>query len=304
MRQFLSIISVIFLITGNLAHAEVKSVRIALPSWEGGQFIAYDLGKKIKESLGISIEYIEIEGDPMWVELDKDHGQIDIFPDLWMPNQEKNWKEFIVERKTVVSNKTPYIGKQGFYVINAPKWARYLNINDFQKSNIINYFDENKNNLADYWPGAPGWHATIFSQVKIKSYNLNKKAEELKLDNNEFLTLLDKKHQDGSSLLFYYWEPDWIHAKYNISLVNEKAYEDGCRKIVDPTEDDDWLSLSKFSCAYPESEVWIVFRDEFLAEDTMKNLLLDYEVKIDDLQSALLKSKEEGIPLIDIVNSR
>ena len=45
-RQFLSIISVILFLTGNLAHAEAKSVWIALPSWEGGQFIAYDLGVK------------------------------------------------------------------------------------------------------------------------------------------------------------------------------------------------------------------------------------------------------------------
>ena len=79
----------------------------------------------------------------------------------------KNWKEFIAERKTVVSNKTSYIGKQGFYVINAPKWTRYLNISDFQKSNIINYFDENKNNLAEYWPGVPDGMQQFL--VKLKS---------------------------------------------------------------------------------------------------------------------------------------
>ena len=88
MMQLFGMITVVILLMNNLiACTESKSVRIALPSWEGGQFVAYDLGTKIEKTLGISIKYVEIEGDPMWVELDKDNGKIDVFP--WMPNQEK-----------------------------------------------------------------------------------------------------------------------------------------------------------------------------------------------------------------------
>ena len=213
----------------------------------------------------------------------------------------KNWNKFAIERKTVASNRTPYIGKQGFYVINTPGDVKQLNINHFQKDEIINHFN---NNLAEFWPGAPGWHATIFSKVKMHSYGLNKKFKELTLDNSEFLSLLAQKNQDGGSLLFYYWSPDWIHAKYSITLVNEREYEDGCRKIVDPTEDESWLTLSKFDCAYPDSEVWIVFRDEFLDQNKLKNLLLNYQVNIDELQTSLLKSKDEGVSLKDIINYR
>jgi hypothetical protein len=67
----------------------VKSAGIVESSLQGGYFFAYDLGKKIKESLGVSSDYIEMQGKLMWVERDKDEGHMNISFYFWAPNLKK-----------------------------------------------------------------------------------------------------------------------------------------------------------------------------------------------------------------------
>ena len=67
----------------------MKSAGIVESSLQGGYFLAYDIGKKIKESLGVSSDYIEMQGKLMWVERDKDEGHMNISFYFWAPNLKK-----------------------------------------------------------------------------------------------------------------------------------------------------------------------------------------------------------------------
>ena len=90
MKKYLDIIAV--LITDKqyslCGRQNYSNSTTKLGKW---QYIAYHLGAKLDKQFGKSIDYVAIEGDPMRVGLNKDNGKIDVFPDLWMPNQEQNW---------------------------------------------------------------------------------------------------------------------------------------------------------------------------------------------------------------------
>ncbi|KAB7613757.1 hypothetical protein F9L33_10320 [Amylibacter sp. SFDW26] len=266
------------------------TVRMVLPSWDGGKYIAYNLAHEIKTVTGRNVEFVTMETDKMWIEMDKDDGEVDIFPDLWMPNQEHNWGKYVTTNKSVVHNDAPYEGKQGFYILNNDDG---IGIKDLS-GDILTDLDYDNNGLSEYWPGAPSWHAPVFNKVKLKSYGLYDKFEAINQDDKAFLTTLDERARSGDALMFYWWEPDWVHAKYLLKRIDEPEYVEGCKDITDPSESDDWLNKSKFGCAFPSSEVFVVFRDDFLEDDKLGTLLKNYKVNIERLQKDILVSKESG----------
>ena len=295
---FINLVTSIFFVSTSLASDQ--NIKIALPSWDGGKFIAYDLANQLEKKFGYVVKFVEIETDSMWVELDKNRGAVDIFPDLWMPNQEHNWKKFVVESGSVKFNKAPYSGKQGFYLLTG-KDAIEAEIENIVRDETLALLDTDRDGLAEFWPGDPTWHSTIFNKVKLKSYLIGEKIELIMENNEPFIATLDYRAKNNLPLLFYYWEPDWIHAKYNILPVKEPPYTDGCRDIIDPSESVTWLADSKFGCAYPASSVYVVFRDEFTNDDKLGDFLENYAVDVEQLQKAILEKKETGRSLADIV---
>jgi glycine betaine/proline transport system substrate-binding protein len=301
MQLKLSIAVLVGLFLPNVASAETQMIRIAMPTWDSGKYVAHELAYRLANQFGVQTKFVEIEGDPMWVELNAKDGRIDIFPDLWMPNQEYNWRKYITERGSVLANKKPYLGRQGFYMLLNDELSGGP-LKALHENGTLDHLDTDGNGLAEYWPGAPGWHATIFSQVKIKSYDLDARMEELDLTNAEFLTLLKERSEQGIPLMFYYWEPDVIHAKYNLQLLEEPAYTEGCRTIVEPEEDKNWLELSEFACGYPESHVYIVYRDELSKDRELGEFLSNYEVDVEAMQRVLLTVEETGQKIEDVVS--
>lgn len=282
------------LLAGNPSFAEEVDdiVHIAVPSWDAGGIIAHNIGKTLTEDFNIEVSYVEIEGDIIWEQLHNDDGSIDIFPDIWLPNQVDFFDDFVNQRGTVGSNAVPYQGDQGFYV-QYPGGIDEVSIADLQDANFAVKFDSDGNGKGEYWPGAEGWHSTLFSYVKMKDYELNGNWEEIQANNATFLDLLEERNSKGVASLFYYWTPDAVHAKYDLVQVSEPDYSEGCRTFIEPSEDSDWLEKSSFQCAYPVSTVYILFRDEFNSSPAVADYLSSYQVDVDQLKVAMFQVKEE-----------
>lgn len=282
-------------------HAESIStdvVKIAVPSWDGGQIIAYHLGMQITSKIPVKVEYVSLEGGLLWTELDRDNGRIDIFPDLWMPNQEHGWATYIGGKQSVFHNQSSYNGHQGFYVLPlTDALHEKVTIDTLKQQDFIDMFDSNGNGVGEYWPGDPAWHATLASKVKIENYKLDNLWEEINASGEEFLEIIKKRHVDGYATLFYYWEPDWIHTKYTLINVKEHEYFDGCRNMIDSEEDPDWLEKSTFACAYPMSFVHVIYRDELKSIPGMMTFLMNYRVEKNKLEEAMFQYKQNDLPI-------
>src|SRR4051812_19612493 len=75
------------------AEAKANIITIATPSWDAGKLIAYNIGTKIEKETTFKVNYLPMEGEKIWGELNRPDGVIDIFPDIWTPNQQTFWDE-------------------------------------------------------------------------------------------------------------------------------------------------------------------------------------------------------------------
>ncbi|MCZ4262047.1 hypothetical protein O4G76_14465 [Limimaricola sp. G21655-S1] len=61
--------------------------------------------------------------------------------------------------------------------------------------------------------------------------------------------------QREQPILFYYWSPEWVHAAYDLSPIEEPARSEGCENVdLDAT---DWLEVSHFACASRDAEIFV-----------------------------------------------
>ena len=98
-------------------------------------------------------------------------GDIDVHPDVWLPNQESFTKKYVDKEKTVTLSKNAYEGNQGFCVWN--KFGKANNINDIAglgRPDVAKKMDSN--GKGQMWMGAPGWASANVNQVKVRDDKL------------------------------------------------------------------------------------------------------------------------------------
>ena len=78
--------SVVFVMSANASLAE--DVKIGVPSWTGAQAIAHLLGAVIETKIGGKVEFVPGNNATIFQAMDQSKGDIDVHPDVWLPNQE------------------------------------------------------------------------------------------------------------------------------------------------------------------------------------------------------------------------
>ena len=72
----------------------VEEVKIGVPSWTGAQAIANLLGAVVELKIGGKVEYVPGNNATIFQAMDQGKGDIDVHPDVWLPNQESFTKKY------------------------------------------------------------------------------------------------------------------------------------------------------------------------------------------------------------------
>ena len=239
------------------AHAQDETVAIGDLTWTGAQAIAHVIQAVINGPLNSEAVFVEglSDGSVIAAGMDRGDGSADVYTDLWMPNRQSIWDEFVDGAGTVGVN-TPYEGTQQMYV---PAYMADIvtSMEDLANPEIAAMFDTDGDGLGEYWAGDAGWASTRMWQVKFRSYGLDELWEPNILPDATFKGQLDAAITREEPLLFYYWTPEWIHAAYDISPISEPAYTEGCQDMNLDAED--WLETSTFTCASQNAEIYVAY---------------------------------------------
>ncbi len=243
---------------GGAAQAQ-ETVAIGELSWDGQRAISYVMKAVIELRLGSKAEIKKAEAAVVMASMDKGDGGLDVYADMWMPNQTEKWNKYIDEAGTVDHNAAPYPGTQAIFVPTYIAEQGVRSIDDLKKPEVAAMFDSDGNGKGEYWPGAPGWNSTNRWAIKFKSYGLDDLWEAVPVDDAIFKSQLDGAYRKKDAILFYYWTPEWIHAAYDITPIEEPARYEGCEEVYQTADREDWLEASKFDCVSNDAEVWNAF---------------------------------------------
>ena len=150
-----------------------EEVKIGVPSWTGAQAIAHLLGAVVEMRIGGTVEYVPGNNATIFQGMDQGKGDIDVHPDVWLPNQESFTKKYVDGAGSVTLSSNPYEGNQGFCVSSAFAEANNItDIADLGRPDVAALMDSDGNGKGEMWIGAPGWASANVNEVKTRDYGL------------------------------------------------------------------------------------------------------------------------------------
>lgn len=255
--KLLALTAALSLAASTSARADDTTVKISDLNWIGPKAIAHVLKAVIEGPLGSEAVIVEGMSDQALIAagMDKGDGSVDVYTELTMPNQQAIWDKY-VEGNQTVDISPPYPTTQGLYI---PSYMadRIKTVDDLKDPEIAAMFDKDGNGRGEYWPGDVAWKSTKIWQVKFKDYGLSELWEPEIVSDATFKSQLKTAYGNQKPIIFYNWTPEWIHAAYDLSLVGEPSYTEGCVDLR--LDEEDWLDTSKFNCEFQDSTSYVAF---------------------------------------------
>lgn len=213
--------------------------------------------------------------------MDQGKGDIDVYPDVWLPNQQSFTKKYVDGKGTVALSKKFYDGKQSFCV--SKKFSEANNVTsifDLARPEVAKLMDSDGNGKGEIWIGAPGWASANVNQVKVRDYGLMPFMEPIRADQAVMTATVVDSIRKGIGYAFYCYSPHAIWFQYDIVRLKEPAFDPEKYHVLQPSDDPDWFkkskvmtedALKKVQIAYSKS---LIKRSPAIAE-LLANIQLD-----------------------------
>ncbi|MEL6424705.1 MAG: glycine betaine ABC transporter substrate-binding protein [Pseudomonadota bacterium] len=220
-------------------------VMIGEPSWPGAKIMANLIGQVIEGRLGGEVGYAPGANAVIFAAMDGGRGDIDVHPDVWLPNQSSFTDEYVDGKGTVSLSSGSYEGRSGF--CTPTYMAEKHNIRsvfDLGTPDAQSLYDTNGDGMGEIWIGASGWASTNVHQVKVRDYGIGAFLEPTTEDETVFYARLKDAIADEQGVVFYCYKPHYVHALYDVTMIEEPEHDPNAYTIVTPDQDADWFNKS------------------------------------------------------------
>ncbi len=223
-----------------------EKVNIGTPSWTGAQAIAHLLKAVVEMRIGGEAGLVPGNNATIFQAMDQSKGDIDVHPDVWLPNQEAFTKKYVDGAKTVTLSKNPYEGNQGFCVSKKFGQANKItDIADLGRPDVAEKMDSNGNGKGEMWIGAPGWASANVNQVKVRDYGLLDFIEPVRAEESVKTARVKDSIAKNEGYAFYCYKPHAIWYMFDVYMLSEPKYDPAMYVMMQPSDSPDWYEKSK-----------------------------------------------------------
>ena len=240
--------------------AIAEDVKIGVPSWTGAQAMAHLLGAVVEMRIGGPVDYVPGNNATIFQGMDQGKGDIDVHPDVWLPNQESFTKKYVDGAGSVVLNQQPYEGNQGFCV--SKDFAEANNITDIAdlgRPDVAALMDSDGNGKGEMWIGAPGWASANVNEVKVRDYGLLDFIEPIRAEESVKTARIKDSIAKGEGYAFYCYKPHAVWFMFDVVMLSEPTYDAAKYTMVQPSDDADWYEKSSVSTKDALKQVQIAY---------------------------------------------
>lgn len=281
------------------ALAQAKTtVTIGQLDWPGATAIEQVLAQVMTRYLDADVQTIAATQEALYEALDKGDNSVDVVADMWTDHLPQQMKNYVLPggRETIIINSTPYLGTEGIFVPSyVAEELGVKKLSDLANPDLAKLFDSDGNGKGEMWAGAVGWESTNHTEVRGKTYGFDKTMEYTTVEQAVFLAQLKDAIDNKKPIAFYYWKPEWIHAAYKLTQLEEPEFNgyasdsakgserynpEGCYTFYQPSERNDWLEASSISCGQPPTRAHIAY-SKALAERAPQIAQFLKQVKLD-----------------------
>ncbi len=264
-----AIIGLSFALSCGTASAE--SVNIGAPSWTGAQAIAHLIQEIVVSKIGGEASLVPGNNAAIFQAMDAGKGDIDIHPDVWLPNQQSFTDKYVDGTGNVALSENAYEGKQSFCVTQQFSEANDVtSIFDLARPEIAKLMDSDNNGKGEIWIGAPGWASANVNQVKVRDYGLMPFMEPIRADQAVMTATVGESVKKDVGYAFYCYSPHAIWFQHDIVRLSEPAFDPEKYVALQPDQDPNWFENSKV-----------------MTEDALKQVQIAYSKSLEDRSPAI-----------------
>ncbi len=263
--------------------AMAESVNIGAPAWTGAQAIAHLIQEIVVSRIGGEANLVPGNNAAIFQAMDAGKGDIDIHPDVWLPNQQSFTDKYVEGTGNVALSENAYEGKQSFCVTKAfSEENNVTSIFDLARPEIAEKMDSDGNGKGEIWIGAPGWASANVNQVKVRDYGLMPFMEPIRADQAVMTATVGDSVKKGIGYAFYCYSPHAIWFQHDIVRLSEPAFDPEKYIALQPDQDPNWFENSKVMTEDALKQVQIAYsksleeRSPAIA-DLVKNIALNGE---------------------------
>jgi glycine betaine/proline transport system substrate-binding protein len=222
-----------------------EEVKIGLPSWTGAQAIGHVLGEIVTSRIGGQVEYVPGNNATIFQAMDQGKGDIDVHPDVWLPNQQSFTDKYVKEAGTVTLSTNSYEGNQGFCVSKDFASANNItDIADLGRPDVAALMDSDGDGKGEMWIGAPGWASANVNEVKVRDYGLLDFIEPIRAEEAVKTARIKDSIAKGEGYAFYCYKPHAVWFMFDVEMLTEPTFEEAKYTMIQPSDDADWYQKS------------------------------------------------------------
>lgn len=232
------------------AGSEAKpTIKLAANPWSASELNVAVAKLLLEEQLNYPVEIVAIDENAQWPALAT--GDLDASLEVWPSGHAANVAEYI-EDQHAVENGGPLgpVGKIGWYIPTYlldehPELATWEGFTTPEAAQL--FATAETGDSGQFLAGDPSWvqyDADIIENLGMDFEVVTAGSEEA------VLSALDAAYSRQEPLLFYFWTPHSIHAKYDLTEVELPPYSDECYARAESGGVD---------CDYPSDVLFKVF---------------------------------------------
>ncbi|HNP72371.1 MAG TPA: ABC transporter substrate-binding protein [Kouleothrix sp.] len=224
----LVLVSLMLAACGGSAASQPKiTLKLAENAWTGSSINVNVAKILLEEKLGYKVELVKLDENAQWPALS--NGDLSASLEVWPSGHADNMKQYIDEKK-VVENLGPLgvVGKISWYVPTyvVQDHPELATIDGFKKPEDVALFKTAESgDKGQFLAGDPSW--VQYDEDIIKNLGLDLKVVRAGSE-QAVLAALDAAYSRKQPILFYFWTPHSIHAKYELTPVKLPEYTDAC----------------------------------------------------------------------------
>jgi glycine betaine/proline transport system substrate-binding protein len=278
--------------------APKATIKLAENPWTGSSVNVHVAKILLEQELGYPVEIVTIDENAQWAALAS--GDLSATLEIWPSGHAENVAQYIDGQK-VVENLGPLgvIGKISWYVPSYlveqnPAAASWEGLQDPAVAALFATAETGE--AGQFLAGDPSW--VQYDGDIIKNLGLNFQVVQSGSE-QAVLAALDAAYSRQEPLLFYFWTPHSVHAKYELTPVALPAYSAECYAGAES---------GGVACDYPEDLLFKAAWSGLAAQSPdayqlLKNMQYSNDDQIAMIAATELEGKEAAVAAQDWVTA-
>ena len=192
-----------------------------------------------------------------------ENGDIDILMEAWVQNYQQRYDKAINNGDIIEVSVNYDDNMQGFYVPTyviegdkergiEPMAPDLRTVKDLKKYPHV-FPDEEAPNKGRLYGAPSGWEVDKALRVKFETYEMGETFNYFSPGSSSGLAAsLGTSYENGDPWVGYYWEPEWVMSKYDLTLLEDEPFDENL-----------WGEENGYACEWPSVDVTVAVYKDF-----------------------------------------